>query len=193
MTIRLVTVLAVLLLLLPLAGLKVEARSSSPRPSRDGHLTVSGTKLVNENKQQVILRGLSTHGLTWYPQYVNEKMFSFLAGEWECSLIRLAMYSEIYSLEDRKTSLSILHKGIDAAIASDMYVMVDWHILNDSDPNINADKAEAFFDGISKEYGNIPNIIYEICNEPNGDTKWNDICRYADRIIPIIRTMRRTP
>ena len=50
-----------------------------------------------------------------------------------------------------------------------MYVLVDWHILEDNDPNINVDEAIGFFDRIAAEYADVPNLIFEICNEPNGD------------------------
>ena len=33
----------------------------------------------------------------------------------------------------------------DAGIEADMYVLVDWHILNDSDPNQHTEEAAAFF------------------------------------------------
>ncbi len=68
-----------------------------------------------------------------------------------------------------------------------MYVIVDWHILEDNDPNFNIDEAKAFFEMISSEYSSVPNIIYEICNEPNGDTDWNDVYEHSEQIIKIIR------
>lgn len=61
----------------------------------------------------------------------------------------------------------MLRRGIDACIANDLYVLVDWHILEDNDPNINKEQALAFFELISTEYAGVPNIIYEICNGPN--------------------------
>lgn len=33
-----------------------------------------------------------------------------------------------------------------------MYVIVDWHILSDSDPNNHIDDAKEFFDKVSKKY-----------------------------------------
>ena len=156
------------------------------RPSRDGFLSVEGTNLVNENGEKVILRGVSTHGLTWYPQFVNETLFKDISENWNCDLVRLAMYSEDY-LKNKKDNLDKLHEGIQAAIAADMYVLVDWHILNDSNPNDNLADAKEFFNDISLEYGECPNIIYEICNEPNGNTGWDDITEYSNIIIPIIR------
>lgn len=40
-------------------------------PSVNGKLHVEGSKLVDQNNNEVQLRGVSTHGLAWYPQYVT--------------------------------------------------------------------------------------------------------------------------
>ncbi len=104
--------------------------------SKDGWLHTNGTYLVNEAGESVILRGISTHGLTWYPDYINEPLFSEVSNNWNCNLIRLPMYTTIY-VREPKESWDLLTKGIDAAIASDMYVLADWHILDDYNPNMN--------------------------------------------------------
>ncbi len=39
----------------------------------------------------------------------------------------------------------------------------------------------------TNEFANNVNVIYEICNEPNGSTTWNDIAAYANEVIPVIR------
>jgi len=156
------------------------------RPSINGHLHVQGNVLADENNREVQLRGVSTHGLTWYPEYINDDFFADISSDWNCNMIRLAMYSEIYC-ENPEESLSLMKKGIDAAIKADMYVLVDWHILNDYDPNMNKAQAAEFFDLISKEYAEYPNLIFEICNEPNGETDWSYVLRYSNEIIPVIR------
>ncbi|MBR4470201.1 MAG: cellulase family glycosylhydrolase [Erysipelotrichaceae bacterium] len=161
--------------------------SHDARPSVDGHLSVENTHLVNETGEIVTLRGISTHGLTWYPDYINENLFRDLSENWNCNIIRLAMYSTDYVI-NRKENLEILYRGIEAAINADMYVLVDWHILDDYDPLINVKQAEVFFEEITKKYGNIPNLIYEICNEPNRDCTWDSVYEYAEIIIPIIRS-----
>ncbi|MBE5861114.1 MAG: glycosyltransferase [Butyrivibrio sp.] len=160
---------------------------SVARPSNSGKLHVDGVNLCGENGEAVQLRGISTHGLTWYPEYIDKDVFCELADDWNCNLIRLAMYSEVYCNGEKKESLRLMEKGIEAAIAADMYVLVDWHVLNDKDPNINKDEALEFFDHISSKYSQYPNLIFEICNEPNGDTTWDDITRYSNELIPVIR------
>ena len=42
---------------------------------------------------------------------------------------------------------------------------------------------------MAAKYGDTPNVIFEICNEPNG-TDWSDIKRFADLVIPRIRATR---
>lgn len=157
------------------------------RPSRNGRLHVEGTQLVDESGQAVQLRGVSTHGLTWYPEYINEGLFRQVSEDWNCNFIRLAMYASIYCEGGREESLAMLRKGIDAAVASDMYVLVDWHMLEKGNPNDQLPEAMEFFDGITKEYADCPNLIFEICNEPNGPINWGHVVDYSNQVIPVIR------
>ena len=48
-------------------------------------------------------------------------------------------------------------------------------------------KANAFFKTMAKKYAGHSNVLYEICNEPNSGTSWNDIKAYAQTIIKTIR------
>ena len=164
------------------------AAAEKPRPSVNGQLHVSGTGLADRNGTPVTLRGVSTHGITWYPDFVNESLFRELSADWNASVVRLAMYSEDYCGGNAEENLLLVRKGIDAAIAADLYVIVDWHILSDYDPNLHLDEAMQFFDMISAEYAGVPNLIYEICNEPNGNASWENIRTYAETVIPVIRS-----
>ncbi|MBO4338017.1 MAG: glycoside hydrolase family 5 protein [Lachnospiraceae bacterium] len=158
------------------------------RPSSSGWLHVEGGQLKDEERRVVVLKGVSTHGITWYPDFVSEPLFDQLSTEWNCDLVRLAVYSDEYVNGHRDDSLDTVRKGIDAAVASDMYVIVDWHVMNEHDPNVYLSQAQDFFSTICSEYPDTPNIIYEICNEPNGNTSWSDIKRYAEQVIPVIRS-----
>ncbi len=150
-------------------------------------LHVEDGLLADADGQTVQLRGVSTHGLTWYPGFASEDRFRQLADDWDANLIRLAMYSENYCGGEREASEALMKKGIDAAIANGLYVLVDWHILEDDNPNLHLDEAMVFFDRISAEYAGVPNLLYEICNEPNGETTWSEVAAYAQQVIPVIR------
>lgn len=158
-----------------------------------GKLHVNGKFLSDKNNKPVQLKGISTHGIAWFPQYINKDTFKTFKEDWNMNVIRLSMYTEDYggycsSDNNQKEYLkSLIYKGIDAAKELNMYVIVDWHILNDKNPLIHVDEAIKFFNEVSSKYGNDPHILYEICNEPNGDTSWEDIKSYSNKVIPVIR------
>ena len=158
-----------------------------------GALHVEGTHLAAEDGTLVQLRGISTHGLGWFPGYVNEDMIAQARQEWGCNVFRLAMYTAEYngyctSDSGQKENLkNIIDIGIQAAIEQEMYVIIDWHILSDSNPNTYKDEAKLFFAEMAQKYAEVPNVIYEICNEPNGGTGWSTIKQYALELIPVIR------
>lgn len=158
-----------------------------------GKLSVKGTDIVDMNGDKYQLKGVSTHGITWFPDYVNKEAFETLRDDWGANLIRLAMYTDTgdsygyCSGGDKDEILALVDKGVSAAAELGMYVIVDWHILSDSDPNNHIDDAKEFFDKVSKKYAAQENVIYEICNEPNGGTQWSSVKSYAETIIPVIR------
>jgi len=158
-----------------------------------GALHVEGTHLAAEDGTLVQLRGISTHGLGWFPDYVNETMIAQARQEWGCNVFRLAMYTAEYngyctSGNSQKENLKkIIDIGVQAAVKQDMYVIIDWHILSDSNPNTYKDEAKKFFAEMAEKYADVPNVIYEICNEPNGGASWSVIRQYALELIPVIR------
>lgn len=154
-------------------------------------LHVKGAKLPDEQNHPRQLRGVSTHGIAWFPQYVNAELFGNLKREWGINTVRLAMYTGEeggYTTDGNKEGLrKLVHQGVDAAIKQDLYVIVDWHTLSDNNPLISVDEAKRFFDEMSHDYAGKPNVIYEIRNEPNGGTTRAQVKQYAEQIIPVIR------
>ncbi|MDO4481991.1 MAG: cellulase family glycosylhydrolase [Bacillota bacterium] len=157
--------------------------------SENGWLKVEGTSLLNEKDEPVVLRGMSSHGIQWYPQYTSEKAVKNTA-EYGANLFRVAMYTaECGYLSSPDSVYNQTVKAVDSVLTNDMYVIIDWHILSDGNPQSHAAEAEKFFDRISKRYSNEPAVLYEICNEPNGNVTWDrDIKPYAERIINTIRS-----
>ncbi|MCR5799955.1 MAG: glycoside hydrolase family 5 protein [Lachnospiraceae bacterium] len=156
------------------------------------HVNAKG-KLVDHNGEEVALYGFSSHGLSWYPQYINRDFFEFMSEKWHVDVIRLAMYTDeengycVGDEENRAGLLDLIDRGVKAATEVGLYVIIDWHILRDSNPLIYSDMAAEFFDIVAERYHAYGNVIYEICNEPNVNCTWKDIKTYAEEIIPIIR------
>lgn len=156
-----------------------------------GKLSVSGTRLVDKNGNTYQLRGASTHGIAWFPQYVSHDAFKYLRDSFGANVVRIAMYTGEYagycSGGNKEELKNLVRKGVDAATQLGMYVIIDWHILSDCNPQQNKAEAISFFSEMSSLYKNQDNVIYEICNEPNGGTPWADIKAYAMEVIPAIR------
>ena len=169
---------------------EVEEESTGKTPYEiHGAIKVEGAGIVDEKGEAFQLVGISTHGLQWFPEYVNEDSFRSLRDDFGANTVRLAMYTvENGYCEGNKESMkSTVINGVDIATELGMYVIVDWHILHDLDPNVHKSEAIAFFDEISAKYKDQDNVIYEICNEPNGGTSWSSVKSYAEEVIPVIR------
>jgi endoglucanase len=212
---KLISLFAAVLMLVSILSSSVAAsyaeqsllgRDYVKKPSEAGALQVKDVdgqmKLCDKNGEPVQLRGMSTHGLQWFGEIINDNAFSALSTDWECNVIRLAMYIGETGYATDPTLKDLVYQGIDLALANDMYVIVDWHVLAPGDPNdpIYAG-AYDFFDEISSAYkDNAKNfqIIYEICNEPspnstggqcltNDAAGWEKIKSYSEPIISMLR------
>ncbi len=156
-----------------------------------GALSVKGTQLVDAAGNAFQLKGPSTLGIVWYPQYINKEAFRTIR-DWGGNLIRLAMYTMeddgYLAGGDQEYQKNLIDTGVKAATELGMYVIIDWHILSDGNPHTNKEAAKVFFDEIAEKYKDYVNVLYEICNEPNGEgVDWHTVKTYAEEIIPIIR------
>ncbi len=175
--------------------LKAPSYPSGSAVKKWGALQVKGTDLVSASGAKVQLKGVSTFGIIWDEgrANINKEAFSTLKG-WGTNLIRLAVYTEEYggycnTSDGVQTSTlnQTIYDAVSYATDLGMYVIIDWHILKDGNPNTHIAEAKQFFADMSRKYANYDNVLYEICNEPNGSTTWSDVKKYADTIIPIIR------
>ena len=161
------------------------------RPSQNGALSVKGTQLVDEKGQAVQLRGISTHGIAWFPDFVNQDAVTQLSKDWGANLFRIAMYTDEnggYCTDGDKEKLkTLVTDGVEYAKQADMYVIVDWHILHDSNPLTHKAEALQFFKEMTEKLKGEKHVLYEICNEPNSGCSWEDIKTYANEVIPVIR------
>lgn len=168
----------------------VFVKESGTPVANHGQLQVKGTQIVDKNGKAYQLKGVSTHGLQWFPQFVCLETFRCIRDEWGANAVRLAMYTDEngYCAGGDKAKLKALVKnGVNYATQLGLYVIIDWHILHDYDPNQNKDEAKKFFEEMAKEFCDYNNVFYEICNEPNGGVGWPSVKSYAEEVIPIIR------
>lgn len=151
---------------------------------KHGQLKVLGTQLVDQNNEPIMLRGMSYGWHSLWPRFYNKESVKWLKNDFKCNVVRAAMGIELGDssyIKQPEFSKKKIKAIIDGAIKNDIYVIVDWH-----SHNINLKEAKLFFDEISKEYAGIPNVIYEIFNEPDDET-WEEVKAYSEEIIKVIR------
>lgn len=152
--------------------------------SKHGQLSVKGTKLTDEKGKHVMLRGVSFGWHSFWPRFYNQETVKWLKDDWKVNVVRAAMGIEVGNdtyIQNPQFATEKIMAVVEGAIANDIYVIIDWH-----SHNINLEEAKLFFDQVSKKYGNYPNVIYEVFNEPD-DESWADIKSYSEQIIKIIR------
>lgn len=156
--------------------------------SRHGKLSVKGSSIVDEKGNDFRLCGISTHGIQWFPDYVNKDTFQYLRDDWGANMIRLAMYAREggYVGGDKAGLTALIDKGVKAATELGMYVIIDWHVLN-FNPNETKPDAISFFAEVAQKYSSYDNVIYEICNEPTGSPFASQIKPYANDVVNTIR------
>lgn len=153
----------------------------------NGRLQIINRQLCNESGTAIQLRGMSSHGLHWFPQCYTSGSMQALATDWGADVFRATMYvdeggytSDPAGLKAKVTQL------VTWAEQYGMYCIIDWHILNPGDPTVHTAEAKDFFATMAQQFAGKKNVLYEICNEPNG-VSWSTIKNYAEQVIPVIR------
>ncbi|GAA0557656.1 cellulase family glycosylhydrolase [Chitinophaga japonensis] len=159
--------------------------------ARNGQLQVIGLKLCNQYGNPIQLRGMSTHGIQWYGwgSCLTEASLDALAYDWGADILRISLYVQEGGYETDPAGFTAqVNRLVEEATERGMYALIDWHQLSPGDPNYNLGRATTFFTAVANAHKNKNNVIYDICNEPNG-VSWNSIKSYADQLIPVIRAI----
>ena len=155
--------------------------------AKNGKLRVKRADLTNESGERILLKGLSSHDLKKFGSFANSECVEFLAKDWNVTVLRAALY--VGSFEEDPTIERYLDEMVDSCEKAGIYCIIDWHILYEKNPSSRTEEAKAFFARKAQQYADKDHVIYEICNEPNGDdVNWaKDVKPYAEAVIPVIR------
>jgi endoglucanase len=159
---------------------------SYSQPVKDhGQLKVEGTLLKDQHGNNVVLRGMSYGWHNFWPRFYNSGSVAWLHQDWGCSVLRAAMGVEPNKgyIQNPEWSKNKVKEVVDAAIKEGIYVIIDWH-----SHNIRLNEAKQFFTEMAHTYGQYPNVIYEIFNEPDQES-WAEVKDYSSEIIKTIRSI----
>jgi endoglucanase len=121
-------------------------------------------------------------------RYYNASVVRWLKQDWKSTLVRAAMGVDDAGgyLYDRAGNLARVKAVVDAAIANDLYVIIDWHSHHAENYR---NEAVAFFQEMARTYGQRNHVIYEIYNEPLQISWSGTIKPYAQAVINAIRAI----
>jgi len=153
---------------------------------KHGRLRVHGNHILDQRGNPVMLRGMSLFWSQWMGQYYNPEAVKWLRDDWHCTIIRAAMAVENDGyLAHPGREKQRVETVIQAAIDQGIYVIIDWH---DHNANRHIPQAQAFFAEMARKYGRVPNVLYELWNEPLDRHDWSTVIKpYHEAIIPKIR------
>jgi endoglucanase len=150
-----------------------------------GQIHILRNRLVDQNDNPVILRGMSLFWSQFLDKYYNYNCIRWLRDDWNCNIIRIPLGIEQYGyLENPDEELEKIYRLIRICFDLGIYIIIDWH---DHHAQYHIEQATSFFKNLAQLYGDKPNIIYEIYNEPL-DVSWTKVVKpYAENIIQVIR------
>lgn len=148
-------------------------------------LHVEGTALVNGSGEPVQLRGVSLGWHNLWPRFYNEGAVKTLAHDWNAEVVRAAIGVELYGgyCDFPQEAITAAQTVADAAIREGKYVIIDWH-----SHSLRPKEAKAFFTVMANRYKGVPNVIYELYNEPVEDS-WTDLKEYHMELIKLIHSI----
>jgi aryl-phospho-beta-D-glucosidase BglC (GH1 family) len=153
-------------------------------------LTVSGNQILSGGQ----VKSFAGNSFFWSNTgWGQEKMYNasvvkWLKEDWKTTIVRVALGADESGsyLEDPEGNVSRIETVVDAAIANELYVIIDFHSHHAEDKKA---EAIAFFERIAQKYGGYNNVIYEIYNEPL-QISWSNVIKpYAQNVISAIRSI----
>ena len=184
---------------------------AEPTPTGDvqihGKLRKVGKYLVDKDGRQMEIRGVGTHHLLQYSNLYTLKAIRSLKN-YGVNCLRICVYLEdwyfassdgqiAYGYISHPTETkSEIEKLINICVNLGMYILLDWHVLGSGTNGQSAPtgtaalhqaEAEEFFAYFSTKYANLPNMMYELANEPYNVTV-ADCIPFVESIRSIIRS-----
>ena len=148
-------------------------------------LSVKGLQLVNEKGEPVVLHGVSYGWHQFWPRFYNASSVDYLVNDWGAQVVRASMGVELEGayIDNPEMGLNCVQTVVDAAIENGAYAIIDWH-----SHGLRTEEAKDFFKKMATRYKGVPNVIYEIFNEPVEDS-WADVKAYSIEVIKVIRSI----
>lgn len=152
-------------------------------------LHVEGKWIKDPKGNNVVLRGISLAGLAQTrSKTVNQRidMATNTADGWYSRVVRLPVEPEKWNTAPDDYFKNILDPAVQYCIGKGIYVIIDWHHVAHYEQHTTA--TTNFWNYIAPKYKNIPNVLYEVYNEPIDPNNWTTFKNWIQPIVDRIRS-----
>ncbi|WP_305204761.1 cellulase family glycosylhydrolase, partial [Dubosiella newyorkensis] len=124
-------------------------RKDQPTP-KIASLKIQNNRIVDQKGKPFVLKGISTHGIAWFPEIINQNSFTRFRDDFGLNTVRIAMYTAedggYCTGGDQQNLESRIDQGVQLCQQLNLYCIIDWHILSDQDPLQYKDQSKLFFE-----------------------------------------------
>jgi endoglucanase len=163
-------------------------------------LSVSGRYIKDTGGNNVILRGVSLVDVSVADSRTRNAnalidMATDSADGWYARVVRLSVYPDAidgqpgWNANPDAYFTKHLDPAVQHCISKQIYCIVDWHYIKDYNSNDVDTATRAFWNYVAPKYASIPNVIFELYNEPIYPDSWSTWEKTAQPWVDIIRAV----
>jgi hypothetical protein len=167
--------------------------------SKHGQLSVKGGSVCDASGNVVSLMGPSFYWSCSSALWWTKETVDYLVSKFNVQIIRLPVsiapsegspwngdptWNEDNYYHRPDYCKKLVDEMVKAAIENDIYVIIDFH---EHHAEHWVDMSKEFFTYFAEKWGEYPNVMYEIYNEPMTDN--GTVVNYAKQIIPVLRAI----
>lgn len=161
-------------------------------------LSISGRYIQDSKGKNVILRGVSlvdisvTNSRTRNTNVLID-MATDNSNGWYARVIRLPVYPDAidgqagWNANPDAYFTKHLDPAVQHCISKQIYCIIDWHYIKDYTSSDVDTATRAFWNYVAPKYASIPNVIFELYNEPIYPDNWSTWKKTAQPWADVIR------
>jgi len=163
-------------------------------------LHVSGNWIQDAAGNNVTLRGVAVlpQNEAFYCHYCFNQDISTVIGQasnaadgWYSRVVRITV-TKADSLTPAAEFANNIDPLVQTAISNGLYAIIDLHFISDYGSQGKAIRQSTvmdFWNYVAPRYANVPNVIFEVFNEPIGPTNWTTWQAYIQPVVNAIRAV----
>jgi hypothetical protein len=157
----------------PFSTTPVATPARRPRTGEEIVFRVQGNRIVDDQGNDILFKGLDRPSLEWNPQgtHLSEEEIATMKEKWKANVVRISLNQNYWFCSQEVNSKGSYKQIINAIVASciknDMAVILDLHWTENGHQNPMANRESLrFWREVATAYKDFGTVIFEPFNEP---------------------------